>query len=118
MPLKSEKKYLRLGDSLFLAKKDSYAWKDFKRANSYSAEYRTFIDNYITAGCDRYVLPHHCVIKENSDSTRLIVVYDTSCKSSTGVSLNDRHYAKVFLSATRFLRYIVPLPVSEVRAEH
>ena len=33
-------------------------------------------------------LPHHCVHKEDSTTTKLRVVFDGSAKSSTGVSLN------------------------------
>ena len=36
-----------------------------------------------------YYMPHHCVINENSTSTKLRVVFNASCKSSTNVSLND-----------------------------
>lgn len=34
-------------------------------------------------------LPHHAVYKETSTTTKLRVVFDGSCKTSTGVSLND-----------------------------
>lgn len=37
-----------------------------------------------------YYLPHHCVIKESSSTTKLRVVFDASCKTSTGISLNDK----------------------------
>lgn len=36
-----------------------------------------------------YYLPHHCVIKSQSSTTRLRVVFDASAKSTTNVSLND-----------------------------
>lgn len=35
-----------------------------------------------------YYLPHHCVLKSTSE-TKLRVVFDASCKSSSGISLND-----------------------------
>ncbi|XP_011858217.1 PREDICTED: uncharacterized protein LOC105555783 [Vollenhovia emeryi] len=36
-----------------------------------------------------YYLPHHCVIKEASNTTRLRVVFDASSKTTSGYSLND-----------------------------
>lgn len=36
-----------------------------------------------------YFLPHHAVMKENSTTTKLRVVFDGSCKSSDSTSLND-----------------------------
>ena len=37
----------------------------------------------------QYFLPHHCVHKLDSSTTKLRVVFDGSAKSSTGLSLND-----------------------------
>ncbi|XP_017469715.1 PREDICTED: uncharacterized protein LOC108361583 isoform X2 [Rhagoletis zephyria] len=37
----------------------------------------------------KYFLPHHCVMKEDSTTTKLRVVFDGSAASSTGYSLND-----------------------------
>ena len=36
-----------------------------------------------------FYLPHHCVFKEDSTTTKLRVVFDGSAKTSTGNSLND-----------------------------
>ncbi|XP_036150568.1 uncharacterized protein LOC118648342, partial [Monomorium pharaonis] len=36
-----------------------------------------------------FYLPHHCVIKPDSSSTKLRVVFDGSCKGPTGISLNN-----------------------------
>ena len=36
-----------------------------------------------------YNLPHHCVFKEDSTTTKLRVVFDGSAKTSNGLSLNE-----------------------------
>jgi len=46
-------------------------------------------DNDTTTSTQHYYIPHHPVIKDNSLTTKLRVVFDASCKSSTGLSLND-----------------------------
>ena len=38
---------------------------------------------------DVYYLPHHCVFKEDSTTTKLRVVFDGSAKTSNGLSLNE-----------------------------
>jgi hypothetical protein len=38
---------------------------------------------------ERYYLPHHAVFKSSSSTTRIRVVFDVSCRSSNGLSLND-----------------------------
>ena len=39
--------------------------------------------------CNTFTLPMHAVYKASSSSTKLRVVFDASCSTSTGVSLND-----------------------------
>ena len=36
-----------------------------------------------------YYLPHHCVLKSNSTTTKLRVVFDASAKTTSGISLNE-----------------------------
>ncbi|XP_055623682.1 uncharacterized protein LOC129767088 [Toxorhynchites rutilus septentrionalis] len=36
-----------------------------------------------------YHMPHHCVVRPESSTTKLRVVFDASCPTDTGVSLND-----------------------------
>ncbi|XP_053969189.1 uncharacterized protein LOC128870561 [Anastrepha ludens] len=64
------------------------------------AQYAAFIREYLNLGhmslvtknnlryC-KYFLPHHCVLKEESTTTKLRVVFDGSAVSSSGYSLND-----------------------------
>ncbi|KAL1446720.1 hypothetical protein WDU94_001918 [Cyamophila willieti] len=42
---------------------------------------------------DGYYVPHHCIVKESSLTTKYRIVFDFSCQSSNGVSLNDLVYS-------------------------
>ncbi len=67
------------------------------------SQYRAFMQEFIDLGHmelvpdaeldlpanKSYYIPHHCVHKEESTTTKLRVVFDASAKSSTGVALND-----------------------------
>ncbi|XP_055527031.1 uncharacterized protein LOC129719664 [Wyeomyia smithii] len=71
--------------------------KDTKLKNLYSQ----FVTEYIELGHCKilpetetnselvYYMPHHCVLRPGSSSTKLRVVFDASAKSSSGKSLND-----------------------------
>ncbi|XP_076289815.1 uncharacterized protein LOC143213646 [Lasioglossum baleicum] len=66
-----------------------------------AAEYSAFMKEYHDLGhmieiCDpepissqTVYIPHHAVIRDTSATTRLRVVFNASCKSSNGTSLND-----------------------------
>ncbi|KAK9754305.1 Pao retrotransposon peptidase [Popillia japonica] len=53
-----------------------------------------------------YYLPHLCVIKESSISTKLRVVFNGSSKSSKGISLNDKYITDI----TKMYRQILVHP--------
>ncbi|XP_055633359.1 uncharacterized protein LOC129773739 [Toxorhynchites rutilus septentrionalis] len=71
------------------------------RDASLREEYISFMEEYLRLGHMRKVdgtsresgkrsfLPHHPVVKESSTTTKVRVVFDASCKTSSGVSLND-----------------------------
>ncbi|XP_038116927.1 uncharacterized protein LOC119769097 [Culex quinquefasciatus] len=62
-------------------------------------QYTEFMDEYLRLGhmhkveetdtVKRCYLPHHPVVREASTTTKVRVVFDASCKTSSGVSLND-----------------------------
>ncbi|KAH8384178.1 hypothetical protein KR200_007156, partial [Drosophila serrata] len=62
--------------------------------------YLEFMEEYLALGhmsptdnkipsTPHYVIPHQCVLRPQSTSTKLRVVFDASCKTSTQVALND-----------------------------
>lgn len=54
---------------------------------------------------DGYFLPHHAVIKD-STTTQVRVVYDASCKTTNGFSLNDRLLVGPVLQAKLFAHLV------------
>ncbi|XP_062715075.1 uncharacterized protein LOC134291391 [Aedes albopictus] len=76
----------------------------FQREPEFGKQYLDFIREYqalnhmeeIPAGelnvedSKCYYLPHHAVVKAESSTTKLRVVFDASCASGSGASLNDR----------------------------
>ena len=62
-----------------------------------------------------YYLPHHCVFKEDSTTTKLRVVFDGSAKTSNGISINEALMVgpvvqgDLFAIITRFRFYKIAL---------
>ena len=93
-----------LGDSFQQAKRrlQTLLRRLSKDANLYD-RYANFIKEFLDLGhmekipeseihidADKsFYLPHHCVLKESSSTTKLRVVFDASAKTTSGVSLND-----------------------------
>lgn len=107
VPLKSPTEHLKLGNSLYLAQKRfKNLEKRFEKDNNLRIEYKKFMDEYIELGHgkivpllskkseieQKYFIPHLCVIRDESISTKFRVVFDASAKSSSGYSLNDITY--------------------------
>lgn len=92
----------QLGDSEEIATKRLYGLeRRLERDLELRKQYNDFMTEYITLGhmekvdddsranVKRCFLPHHPVLRESSTTTKCRVVFDASCKTSTGVSLND-----------------------------
>ncbi|XP_050544224.1 uncharacterized protein LOC126907164 [Daktulosphaira vitifoliae] len=86
-----------LGESRNLALKRLYNLEQrlFKNADLYDA-YRKFMNEYLSLGHmklatrpGKYFIPHHAVIKQDGDLSKIRVVFDGSAPSSSGLSLND-----------------------------
>ncbi|XP_043867339.1 uncharacterized protein LOC122757838 [Drosophila mojavensis] len=72
--------------------------KKFKKHPQLFTEYKDFMEQYLklghmepvdTIGKGKYYMPHQAVIRPNSLTTKLRVVFDASAKTTNGLSLND-----------------------------
>lgn len=94
----------KLGDSLSIATKRFYAIERKMQSNpAFKKFYVKGINDYLHAGhmiltpweeinrdnSEVYYLPHHPVFKEESETTKVRIVFDGSCKTSNGLSLNE-----------------------------
>jgi len=92
----------QLGDSKSVAlKRLRNLERRFCREPALKEQYARFISEYLALGHMKqvsespneheqsYYLPHHCVFKGSGPSPKIRVVFDASCKSASGVSLND-----------------------------
>ncbi|XP_055589611.1 uncharacterized protein LOC129741843 [Uranotaenia lowii] len=98
---KKESVLCQLGDSMHSATKRFLALERRLDANpELKKEYAAFIHEYLDLGHMKeilesveqersYYMPHHAVLKPDSTTTKLRVVFDASCRTSTGISLND-----------------------------
>ena len=92
---------LKLGNSYEVALRRLYALENkFKKSPPLKEEYSKFLYEYQCLGhmsqiqdsksiSEGYFLPHHAVLKHDSLTTKIRVVFDGSAKSSSGISLND-----------------------------
>lgn len=102
VPLPFKRTELDFGDSYTQAFRrflylESRLYKNPSLHQGYSDFMNEYIEqNYISEvsssdyhSTSAFYLPHHCVIKPDSVSTKIRVVFDASAKSSKGLSLND-----------------------------
>ncbi|XP_055591276.1 uncharacterized protein LOC129743315 [Uranotaenia lowii] len=100
----------QLGESQEIARRRFLSTeRRLSRDENLRKQYQEFMEEYVRLGhmekivelenesCQQSVkqsvkrcfLPHHPVVKEASTTTKVRVVFDASCKTSTGISLND-----------------------------
>lgn len=82
-------------------KRFNYLEKRFESNSLLKEQYASVVNEYFDLNhaeivpddelnnSDVFYLPHHCVTKESSSTTKLRVVFDASAKGNNGVSLND-----------------------------
>lgn len=88
-----------LGESLHIAKRRyQYLQKRFDSKPEFRGKYDKCIEEYLELGHmeltdedskPRNYLPHHPVVKESSSTTKIRPVFDASCKTDNGNSLNS-----------------------------
>ena len=88
-----------IGPSRYMAVKRFQSLERKLNANPIlKKEYHKTINDYLdsnhlskstTPSSEGYFLPHHAVMKESSTTTKVRVVFDASCRSLDGTSLND-----------------------------
>lgn len=100
LPLKNDVN-IKIGPSYEIAKRRFLALeRRLQNDEKLKKDYITFMSEYETLGHMELVkneeklgetcyLPHHAVKNENSKTTKLRVVFDASCKTESGYSLND-----------------------------
>lgn len=110
---------LRLGESRTVAlKRLTSLERSLNKNTELRNEYTKIMEEYLKLGHmsvveiineDGFYMPHHAVVKESSNTTKVRVVFDASAKTSNGVSLNDMAgptiQDKLFSHLLRFRTY-------------
>ncbi|XP_052742658.1 uncharacterized protein LOC128198927 [Bicyclus anynana] len=102
LPFKSSNPPCKYGNSKEIAlKRFDMLEKRLSKNKKLQKEYSNVIQDYLDLGHLEVVpnneedepeavyLPHHCVIREEKDTTKVRVVYDASCRDKNGESLNS-----------------------------
>lgn len=101
LPFRDTEPEFDINDSRSIALRRFYTLENrLLKNNTLYEDYKKFMQDYLNSGHmseiknvsqtqNAYYIPHHCVIKPDSTSTKLRVVFDASCKTSSGKSLND-----------------------------
>ncbi|XP_061387580.1 uncharacterized protein LOC133322632 [Musca vetustissima] len=89
-----------LGNSLEMARRRFLSLeRRLERDYTLKSMYEEFMEEYVSLGHmspytqslnnSHYIIPHHCVLKPQSATTKIRVVFDASARSSSNHSLND-----------------------------
>lgn len=97
LPLVAPNEHRKLGNSYYYARKRFFSLENmllkmtiFMLIEEYIQHVKYVLLNFFNENSEnKYYLPLHCVIREDSLTTKLRVVFDDFMKSSTGVLLND-----------------------------
>ncbi|XP_070162778.1 uncharacterized protein [Polyergus mexicanus] len=100
LPIKGD--IQQLGESYHIAERRFKTLeRKLEKQNDLKRQYHSFMREYLDLNHMQevsfderdykpsYYIPHHSVIKEDSITTKVRVVFDASCKTSAGKSLND-----------------------------
>lgn len=130
LPLIYPQAHCQLGDSFISARnRFSSLERKFNKNPSLKSEYKQILEDYITLGhakivplsllspvsSHKYFVPHLCVVRNQSSSTKLRIVFDFSSKTSNSLSLNDitltgpRVQPELFDTLIRFRSFIYAL---------
>ncbi|XP_022816832.1 uncharacterized protein LOC111349813 [Spodoptera litura] len=102
LPFKSEDPSCQYGDTKKAAIKRFYTLESkFAKETQLKEKYADVMKEYLQLGHMRELtkseeqnehavyLPHHAVVRNDKDTTKVRVVFDASCKGNNGLSLND-----------------------------
>lgn len=124
-----------LGESKSLATQRFKALENrLSRNKELYQQYAEFMNDYLTAGHmelvpisekenpRHYYIPHHCVLRPESNTTKLRVVFNASSRTSAGTSLNECMYTgpklqpdiQVVLLRARLWKYVFTADIKQM----
>ncbi|XP_045449996.1 uncharacterized protein LOC123658688 [Melitaea cinxia] len=100
LPFKNNSEPLFEGSRAIALRRFHAIEKRLSRDQSLKQQYTDFMTDYIESGhmtlvpakhmgLGKYYIPHHCVLRPDSSTTKLRVVFDASAKDANSKSLND-----------------------------
>lgn len=101
LPFKDGKEYAFVGSRAIALRRFHSLERTLVRKPLLREQYVAFMEDYLQRGhmsriptnelgAGKYYIPHHCVLRPESVTTKLRVVFDASARDSTNTSLNER----------------------------